>query len=328
MVLEVDGSILEGGGQILRITLGISALCKIPVKITKIRAGRPKPGLAAQHLKGLELLRDICKARVRGIELGSTEIEFYPTTISGGRYLADTKTAGSISLLLQISLPVILFADRETVLELKGGTNCEMAPQIDELTEVFRPNMERFGATFDFELIRRGYFPKGGGHCKITCKPVNFLKPVELVNFGKVTKLFGWSYVAGTLPIKLAHDMSDGAKRKLENFPGSVDIEVYKEDVDVARDNCSGVILCSETDTGCIIGGGALGSRKDSSFSTGEKAALQVLYATSVGACVDDHVQDQLIIFMALAKGKSRIRIRQLTLHTKTAIHVCETMLK
>lgn len=135
--------------------------------------------------------------------MGSTVVEFHPNGVTGGRYLADTKTAGSISLLLQISLPVMLLADKETILELKGGTNCEMAPQIDELTEVFRPNLERFGATFDFELLRRGYFPKGGGHCKITCKPVNFLKSVDLTEFGKITKLYGWSYVAGTLPIKV-----------------------------------------------------------------------------------------------------------------------------
>jgi len=256
------------------------------------------------------------------------EVEFHPNQISGGRYMADTRTAGSISLLLQISLPVMLFGDRETILELKGGTNCEMAPQIDELTEVFRPNLEKFGASFDFELIKRGYFPRGGGHCRIICKPINSLQPVQMIEFGRVLKLYGWSYVAGTLPIKLAQDICDGAKKKLENFPATIDIEVYKEDVDVARDNCSGIILCAESDKGCLIGGGALGSRKESSSATGEKAALQVLYGTSVGACVDDHVQDQLIIFMALAKGTSRIKARQLTLHTKTAIFVCELMTK
>lgn len=71
-----------------------------------------------------------------------------------------------------------------------------------------------------------------------------------------------------------------------------------------------------------------MGSRKESSKVTGEKAALDMLYSTSIGACVDNHVQDQLIIFMALAKGKSRVRTPPLTLHTKTAIYISELMTK
>lgn len=305
----------------------MSALTQTPIRILKIRAGRSKPGLAAQHLKGVELLRDICQARVRGSEIGSTEIEFLPQTIRGGSYVADPKTAGAISLLLQVALPVSIFADSSITLELKGGTNCEMAPQIDFMTEVFRPNLEKFGATFDFDLIRRGYFPKGGGFCKVFINPVKYLNPIELTDFGRINRTYGWSYVAGTLPIKMAHEMVEGAKRT--SPPNhSIDIEVYKEDSTVARDNCAGIVVCCETTTNCVLGGSALSSRKESCFVSGQKAMQEILEAISVQACVDAHTQDQLIIFMALAKGKSRIRTVPLTLHTKTAIHVCEMMTK
>lgn len=109
----------------------------------------------------------------------------------------------SVALLLQIALPAALFCDRPVVLNLTGGTNCEMAPQIDFSTEIFRPNLEKFGATFDFDLIRRGYFPKGGGLCKISVRPVHHLNPIDLTNVGDVKKYFGWSFVSGTLPIKV-----------------------------------------------------------------------------------------------------------------------------
>jgi RNA 3'-terminal phosphate cyclase (ATP) len=101
-------------------------------------------------------LQDICKAKVVGAGLGSTEIEFHPETIKQGSYCADPRTAGSISLLLQVALPVAYFADGPITLDLKGGTNCDMAPQIDFTTEIFRPNLEKFGCSFDFDLMKRG----------------------------------------------------------------------------------------------------------------------------------------------------------------------------
>lgn len=202
-MIEIDGSLLEGGGQILRISLSLSSLLKLPVRIIKIRAGRSKPGLAAQHLKGVELLTKICEARARGSHIGSTEIEFVPNSIKGGNYYADTQTAGSIALLVQIALPVVLFADCPVRLTLKGGTNAEMAPQIDFITEVFRPNLEKFGATFDFTLHKRGYFPRGGGHVEIDINPVRIVKCVNNTNFGDISDVFGWCFITKNISNKV-----------------------------------------------------------------------------------------------------------------------------
>ncbi|XP_055320835.1 RNA 3'-terminal phosphate cyclase isoform X2 [Sitodiplosis mosellana] len=326
-MLLIDGSVMEGGGQILRMTIALSALLRKPVKITKIRAGRKKTGLAAQHLNGIDLAGDICRASVKGLSIGSTEVEFCPNQLKSGEYTADTKTAGSVALLLQVSLPLILFGDSPSTLHLKGGTNAEMAPQIDFITEIFRPNLERFGATFDFTLERRGYFPKGGGYCIINARPIKHLNPIDLTNFGDVAKIFGWSFVAGTLPIHLADEMMNGAKNELNRAyqNRAIDIEPYKESKEVARDNASGIIIGCETTTNCILGGSALGSRNERAFDTGRKAADEIIKCTNVGSCVDIHVQDQLIIFMALARGVSRVRCTlPLTLHTQTAIHVAE----
>lgn len=231
-----------------------------PIRIRNIRAGRSKPGLMEQHLKGnykdvdwnrcyilikfvgVELLRDISRAKVIGAEIGSTTIEFYPNTITGGSYTAAVRTAGSISLLLQVALPCILFANSETKLILRGGTNAEMAPQIDYTTEVFRPILEKFGATFDFELKRRGYFPKGGGEVVINIEPPRRLHAVEMINQGTVTSVYGWSFVAGTLPIRLAHMMADGATNLLKFVHKNISIERYKERPEIATGNCSGIM--------------------------------------------------------------------------------------
>ncbi|XP_031640834.1 RNA 3'-terminal phosphate cyclase [Contarinia nasturtii] len=324
-MILIDGSVMEGGGQILRMAISLSALLRKPVKITKIRAGRKNGGLAAQHLNGIELARDICKASAKGLFIGSSEVEFSPNKLNGGDYTADTKTAGSVALLLQVSLPLILFGDAPSTLHLKGGTNAEMAPQIDFMTEIFRPNLERFGATFDFTLERRGYFPRGGGYCIINARPVKYLQPIDLTNVGDITKIFGWSFVAGSLPVHLADEMMNGAKnelnRSLKNCP--IDIEAYKETKDVAKDNASGIIIGYETTTHCILGASALGTRNERAYDTGRKAANELIKC--LGSCVDVHVQDQLIIFMALARGVSRVRCTlPLTMHTKTAIYIAE----
>ncbi|KAF5302012.1 hypothetical protein FQA39_LY10482 [Lamprigera yunnana] len=327
-LIKIDGSILEGGGQILRIAVSLSVLLQQPIQVINIRLGRSKPGLQEQHHKGLELVTRLCNGTLKGGFLGSTQIELWPGKISGGSYSCKANTAGSTSLMLQIALPCAIFANGDVTLTLEGGTNAEMAPQIDYITEVFRPILEKFGATFDFDLIRRGYFPKGGGKVMIHVKPVPQLNAVELLDVGNVTAIHGWSYVAGTLPLHLAHTMADAVSQQLIKLHQNVSIERYKEDSQIAPHNAAGIILVAETNSGCIFGGSALSRKTEKPDETGARAAMEILKPIYDGACVDDHSQDQVIILMALAKGRSRVCVGELTLHTKTAIYVAEQVAK
>lgn len=186
-------------------------------------------------------MRDISSAKLRNAHIGSTSVEFCPGDIKGGSYKALVKTAGSISLLLQVVLPCTLFANGPTRLTLQGGTNAEMAPQVDYTTEVFRPIMEKFGATFDFDLLRRGYFPRGGGEVIVNINPVTELKPINLIERGNILAIYGWSFVAGSLPDGWAKQMADSATNLLKKY-GKVCIESYKEDKKIAPDNCSGIM--------------------------------------------------------------------------------------
>ncbi|KAK2583716.1 hypothetical protein KPH14_009636 [Odynerus spinipes] len=339
-VVKIDGSLGEGGGQVLRIALSLSALYGIPIEINNIRAGRPKPGLAAQHLKGVELVRDMCNAKVSGGYVGSTHLEFHPGPLNRPKheFQADTQTAGCICLLAQVALPCALFIPQKepVTLILKGGTNVPMGPHIEYLTEVMRPILNKFGADFDFVVLKRGYYPKGGGEVHLRVTPVKNLNAVDITDLGIPHGISGWAYVAGCVHTNEAYKMSNDAKALLTDeltrnnirVP-PINIESYREDRGIAVGNGSGINIVCTTTTGCVFGGSGLGPARQDEPPPGVIAANQILEPFLAGSCIDEHTQDQIIIFMALAKGVSRVRVgsKKLTCHTETAIQVAEIML-
>lgn len=332
-MVTIDGSLMEGGGQILRMAVGLAALLGRPTTITGIRAGRSSPGLKSQHLTGISLVRELTGGRLEGAELGSTSITFRPGPIRGGSYTADTKSAGAVCLLAQVCLPCALFAPSRVSLNLRGGTNADMAPQIDEYTEIFLPSVSRFGFKFEFEVVRKGFFPRGGGEVNLFLTPVKEIKPVVLTDPGKVKSVTGWSFCAGSLPLKMSERMTAACKRHLRESDTlgllknvDIDIETYKEDARAATGNGSGIVLVATTTTGCVVGGSALGSPRVQAEETGRRAAEELLESVECGGCVDKFIQDQMVIFMALAKGESVLQVGPLTLHTETAIHIADKL--
>ncbi|RNA21169.1 RNA 3 -terminal phosphate cyclase [Brachionus plicatilis] len=323
---SIDGSYLEGGGQILRISTALSVLLKKPIKVEKIRAGRKDGGLKPQHLTGIKLLREISDAKLSGAEIKSMEINFNPEKLKSGSFMADTKTAGSVGLLIQSALPCLIFSESECQLHLRGGTNADHSPQIDYFENIFKPIAFRMGIDFDLEVLRRGFYPQGGGEVYVKTKPVIKLKPIELVEFGKVNKINGRAFVAGSLPIKIAERMSETATNLFKSvYPDILaNIEVVKERKSIG--NGCGIFITAETTSGCFLAGSALGSKGVPAEHVAQEAVDSLVHDLECEACVDQYLQDQLIIFMALAEGKSRIKAGPLTLHTKTAIHFTELL--
>lgn len=328
-LFTIDGSVMEGGGQILRMAIAFSALFRKPVRVINIRAGRSNPGLRPQHLTGINLVRDICGGHLENAFIGSTEVVLYPGPIRGGEFSADTGTAGSIVLLLQAALPCLLFADAPSVLRLRGGTNAEMAPQIDYTLSVFLPIAKKFGASCDIRVLKRGYYPKGGGLVEVHAQPAGSLKPLVLTDPGYLAKVTGRSFVAGVLPIKVAHVMADSAVNILrEQLPTSVSVSVerLKESEANAFGTGSGIVLFAESSTGMKVAGSALGKRGVTAEAVGQAAAKELCQELENSVCVDKHLQDQIIVLMALANGISQVLCGPLTLHTETAIYVAHQL--
>lgn len=338
-MVKLDGSLGEGGGQVLRIALCLSALYKIPIEINNIRAGRPKPGLSAQHLKGVELVKEMCNAEVHGAEIGSTSLTFKPGDLHNKKqeFVADTKTAGCIGLLIQIALPCALFSSRAATYILKGGTNVPFGPHIEYFKHVFKPLLNKFGGDFELDVIRKGYYPQGGGEVQMRVTPINNLKGVELLDAGTPTDIKGWSYTSGAVNINEAHKIANDAKTRIKQELSKrdisvppIDINAYKEQRDSAIGHGSGINLVCKTTKDCFFGGSGLGSRRPGPVPPGIEAADQVVAPILMDSCVDEHLQDQMIILMVLAKGPSKIKVgkKELTCHAETAKQVAEIMLK
>ena len=178
-LIMIDGSRGEGGGQILRTSLTLSAVTGRPVRIEKIRAGREKPGLKRQHLTCVRAVAEICGAKVSDVEVGSGELEFVPGAIKGGVYRFDVGTAGSVTLVAQTVLPVLLKADTPSTVTITGGTHVPFAPIWEFFAETYLPELRRMGAHVEAELDTCGFYPAAGGVVKFRIWPFDEAKAAK-----------------------------------------------------------------------------------------------------------------------------------------------------
>ena len=346
-MIKIDGSYLEGGGQIARTSLALSTITQRPFEIYDIRKGRPVSGLKSQHLYCVKALKELCAAVTEGDELGSLSLKYFPKKIVAKNLDIDIETAGSITLLLQSLMLPSMFASKPITISVTGGTDVKWSMPFDYFNNILLPQLQRF-AKVEAKLLKRGYYPKGSGKVEIKIHPKfklndfdsfeefhNHLKqnmnPYNLTEQGNLIQIKGISHASKDLQnANVAERQTESAKNILKlkyDVPTNI-ISQYQETLSTG----SGITLWAifsknpndiDENNPIRMGSDSLGERGKRAEDVGEEAANRLIKQIETQAPVDQFLADQILPFMALV-GNSKIKVSEITSHAKTNVYAIE----
>jgi RNA 3'-terminal phosphate cyclase (ATP) len=319
-MITIDGSMGEGGGQVLRTSLALSMITGKSFHLKNIRAGRSKPGLLRQHLTCVNASAEISDAELEGNELGSQELSFNPEMVKGGNYTFSVGSAGSACLVSQTVLPPLMITDKPSTITIEGGTHNDFAPPFDFIEKTFVPIINRMGPKIVIKIDRYGFYPAGGGKICVDIKPNTNLLEFDLTERGEIISQTGsafCSHISRKIALrelkvigkKLSLDDSSLKAVRISNSGGPGNVVI--------------ISIKSEQVSESFTGFGKVGLKAETVASSACKAAHSYIEA---GVPVGKYIADQLLIPMALAGG-GRLKTMKPTEHTLTNIEVIQKFL-
>jgi RNA 3'-terminal phosphate cyclase (ATP) len=323
-MIEIDGSEGEGGGQMVRSSLTLSMLTGKPVTLDNIRARRKNPGLQRQHLTAVRAAGQICGAGMLGASLGSSRLQFAPGPVQPGSYRFDIGTAGSASLVLQTVLLPLMLAEGHSELALGGGTHNPLAPPYEFFVHAYLPLLAQMGLHATVELVRRGFYPAGGGELRAAASPAEELRDFELRERGAELRHSARIIVA-KLPESVGQRESGVLKSKLCWKKEAVTIE--EDHTSRGPGNAVLVMLEYERVTEVVVSFGEKGKRAE---QVADEAAEETLAYLASTAPVGPHLADQLLLPLGIAAARGhrgRFRTLPLTQHSLTHIDILQRFL-
>jgi len=320
--IEIDGSFGEGGGQILRTALSLSLLTGKSFRIYNLRAKREKPGLRPQHLTAVSSAIKISGSEAKGAEIGSRELIFFPAPAKAGNYKIDIGTAGSTGLVFQTLLPALANLDRESKIEIKGGTHNPKSPCFHFLKEVFLPVLSRLGINAEAELFRSGFYPRGGGEARFKIFPwkdrKDILRAVEPVNWegprGEILLAGLEAHIAEREQKELCARLGIAQDQIAINFLPS----------DMGPGNAVLLRYAGDKRAEIVTGYGEPGKRAE---KVAAEAAREAKNFARSRAQFDLNLADQVLIYLAMAAG-GEFTTNALTSHFHTNLKVIRDFLK
>jgi RNA 3'-terminal phosphate cyclase (ATP) len=315
IMVVIDGSHGGGGGQIIRTSLALSLVTGEPFRIERVRANREPPGLRPQHLTAVNAAAEIGQGQIEGAVVGSTEFIFRPGNVIPGNYAFNIGTAGSATLVLQTILPPLMIASGPSMVRIEGGTHNVHAPPYDFVERTFLPMVSRTGPKFLIALGRYGFYPPGGGYFDVMIEPSSRLQRIDVLERGKITV-----QRARALVVNLPASIADRELAVVREKMGWSDEQLHAEVSENAysRGNAVMIEIESEHVTEVFTRVGERGVRAE---VVAENAADEALRYLQTETPVGEHLADQLLIPLSLARGGS-FATGPLSLHTQTNIDI------
>ncbi len=319
-MIEIDGSYGEGGGQVLRSSLTLSALTGKPVRIYNIRANRSTPGLRAQHLAAVQAIAQLTGAKITGVSIGSSELTLIPGAIRSGNYRFTIPTAGALTLVLQTVFLPLSFASGSSEVIFTGGTHVPWSPVFHYLEQQWLPIMQSLGFRSEVSLQQAGFYPKGGGLVKAKIHPGEPIKPFQCLQRGKLLRIRGISGVAN-LEEGIAKRQKHRALQRLYSLTRDVKIKTQR----FSSPGMGSFILLKAdfegASTACFSALGAKGKRAE---LVADEAVDSLFAFLETDGCVDSFLGDQLLLPLLFTNGDSVFRPCGITPHLVTNIYAIE----
>ena len=323
-MITIDGSYGEGGGQILRTSLALSAITRTPCRIYNIRKKRKKPGLLPQHLTAVRAAKEISNAKAEGAVLYSSQLVFKPQKIEGGFYefnvAEEKKSAGSVTLVYQTLLPIILFSDKKTKVVVKGGTHVPMSPLYEYFDMIFLKMLEKiFDIKIKRRLIKHGFYPRGGGKVEVEVEPVSklSLKHNSFKERGKLISI-DCRICISSLPEHIAEREEKVLRNCLK------DMQIERTSLNFDAGNYIFLRLCFEN---VMAGFSSLGMRKKPAERVAEEVCESYKDYINKECFFDSHLADQILLYLALTKKELSFTTQRVTQHLLTNAWVIEKFL-
>jgi RNA 3'-terminal phosphate cyclase (ATP) len=317
-MIEIDGAQQSGSGTIVRYAVAFSALLGQPLRLLNARAKRAHPGLRPQHLASVLACAELCEAKTEGLSVGAREFTFVPGgRIKGGSFAWDIGTAGSATMLALSILPLACFADGPLTTRITGGVFQDFAPSPYHMQYVLAPLLARMGVRTALRVVRAGYVPRGAGVIELHLTPTQRpLSPLTLMAQGRLGRVSGIAFASHLEGRRVSERMA----RTCEEHLGRSGISATIERVNDTEALHAGASLAAwgESSTGCMMGADRAGALGRSSEAIGRSVAEALLTDLGLGATVDRHMADQLVLFAALVDGTSRYLVPFQTDHVSS----------
>jgi len=326
-MIKIDGSYGEGGGQILRYAACFAAATQEEISVYNIRVKRPNPGLRPQHLATLNIMKKIFGGEVIGARIGSTEVAFNFGGKIANRLTYNIGTAGSIPLILQSIIPAIAYRKGEAYIRLIGGTDVKWSPTIDYMKYAYISMAKIFNVDLNINIVRRGYYPKGGGIVDIYIKSKG-LRQVNIDKRGEVDEIIVKSVVSN-LPRHISNRQISVVKKKLLEKNLLNKVKILEEQLDKHSAIGLGVsllVIGKNPIYNIYSGGDSLGEKGKPAEKIGEEAVERFFEWYISEAALDKFQSDMVIPYIALSGG-GEYTAPTYTKHMESALYVMKQIL-